>query len=105
MARWDTINSLALDALCKATAAVRSGQPIVADEALNAILVTTAEDAGLEPAFRALALTLPSELDIGRAIGSDIDPDAIHTAREAVFSAIAVAGQVRFSALVEGDAR
>jgi len=33
-------------------------------------------------AFRAQALALPSETDIAREIGSDIDNDAIHAARE-----------------------
>ena len=35
----------------------------------------------LDAAFRALALQLPSEIDIAQAIGRDIDPDAIHRAR------------------------
>ena len=36
-----------------------------------------AADERLEPAFRALALTLPMEGDIAREIGSNVDPDAI----------------------------
>ena len=41
--------------------------------ALGAIL----EDAKLEPAFIALTLSPPSEADIAREIGRDVDPDAI----------------------------
>ena len=41
-------------------------------------------DRKLEPAFIALTLTPPSEADIAREIGSDVDPDAIHRARQAV---------------------
>ena len=45
--------------------------------ALGAILA----DEKLEPAFIALALTPPSEADIAREIGRDVDPDAIFAAR------------------------
>ena len=45
--------------------------------ALDAILA----DAELEPAFIALTLTPPSEPDIAREIGRDVDPDAIFAAR------------------------
>ena len=45
--------------------------------ALGAILA----DAALEPAFIALTLTPPSEPDIAREIGHDVDPDAIFAAR------------------------
>ncbi|MEO2038856.1 MAG: DUF3458 domain-containing protein, partial [Martelella sp.] len=101
VARWDAINGLALEVLTHATAAVRAGRSVDTDSALAAILIETAEDSSLEPAFRALALTLPSELDIGREIGEDVDPDAIHLARKAVFSAIANAGRTSFARLVE----
>ena len=46
-------------------------------DALGAILA----DGALEPAFVALALTLPGEADIAREIGRDVDPDAIFAAR------------------------
>ncbi|MCD1632934.1 aminopeptidase N [Martelella mediterranea] len=101
VARWDAINGLALEVLVHATAAVRAGRTVDTDSALASILIETAEDSGLEPAFRALALTLPSELDIGREIGEDVDPDAIHLARKAVFSAIANSGRASFARLVE----
>jgi aminopeptidase N len=42
------------------------------------------DDARLEPAFVALALTPPGEGDIAREIGRDIDPDAIYRARAAL---------------------
>ena len=101
VARWDAINGLALDVLVHATAVVRAGRSVDTDSALASILIETAEDGSLEPAFRALALTLPSELDIGREIGEDVDPDAIHLARKAVFSAIANSGCASFARLVE----
>ena len=45
--------------------------------ALGAILA----DKKLEPAFIALTLKPPSEADIAREIGRDVDPDAIFAAR------------------------
>jgi aminopeptidase N len=39
-------------------------------------------DETLEPAFVALMLTMPSEAELARDIGRDVDPDAISTARE-----------------------
>ena len=101
VARWDTINALALEVLSHATAAIQAGDPVDTDSELSDILIATAEDERLEPAFRALALTLPSELDIGREIASDVDPEAIHLARNAVFSAIASSGRATFQRLVE----
>jgi aminopeptidase N len=52
--------------------------------ALAAILA----DSKLEPAFMALTLTPPSEADIAREIGRDVDPDAVFTARKKLRAAI-----------------
>ena len=48
--------------------------------ALGAIL----DDAKLEPAFIALTLSPPSEADIAREIGRDVDPDAVFAARRKI---------------------
>jgi aminopeptidase N len=53
-------------------------------DALGAI----AKDTALEPAFIALTLSPPSEADIAREIGSDVDPDAVYAARRALRAAI-----------------
>ena len=52
--------------------------------ALGAILA----DDKLEPAFIALTLTPPSEADIAREIGRDVDPDAMFAARRQLRAAI-----------------
>jgi aminopeptidase N len=44
-------------------------------------LGATLADGTLEPAFVALALTLPGEADIAREIGHEVDPDAVFAAR------------------------
>ena len=79
----------------------RDGRKLPAAKELAKILVDTAADESLEPAFRAQALALPAESDIAREIGSNIDPDAIHTAREAVLAEIASAGLAVFTKLAE----
>jgi aminopeptidase N len=45
-------------------------------------------DEKLEPAFIALTLTPPSEADIAREIGRDVDPDAVFAARRMLRAAI-----------------
>ena len=66
----------------RARAAAREDDGLIA--ALDAILA----DAALEPAFIALALTPPSEPDIAREVGRDVDPDAIFAARRQLRAAI-----------------
>ncbi len=63
------------------------------------MLLAVAADEALEPAFRAQALTLPSEADIARELGGNNDPDAIHAGRQAVLTAIATAGVEVFRTL------
>src|SRR5215472_16525695 len=54
-------------------------------DALGAIL----NDTALEAAFVALTLSPPSEDDIAREIGSDVDPDAVYAERRTLRAAIA----------------
>jgi aminopeptidase N len=49
-------------------------------EALARIL----DDAGVDDAFKALMLVLPTESEIAAALGADVDTDKVHDAREAV---------------------
>ena len=99
-ARWQALNTMALDNLVKATGQVRRAEPVTCDEALVEGLLTAAEDHRLEPAFRSQVLSLPSESDIAREIGRDNDPDAIQAARQAVLSALATSGRDTFTRLV-----
>ncbi|MQW86740.1 aminopeptidase N [Sinorhizobium saheli] len=100
-ARWQALNTMALDNLVKAAAEARRGQPLTCDDALiDGLLAAAAEDR-LEPAFRSQVLSLPSEADIAREIGSNNDPDAIQAGRQAVLAAIAAAGSNTFAQLVD----
>ena len=69
-------------------AALRAGGTAREDDGLMAALGAILADAKLEPAFVALTLSPPSEADIAREIGTDVDPDAIFAARRKLRAAI-----------------
>jgi aminopeptidase N len=97
--RWQAFNTLLTDALITATRSVLGGRkPEFAKEFVK-LAGIIANDETLEQAFRALALTLPGEADIAREIGANIDPDAIHAAREALAGAVAATNESHFNAL------
>jgi aminopeptidase N len=82
--RWQALQTISMRLLLDNVAATRAGAPPRQDDRLAKALVAVLEDSTLEPAFAALALILPSEGDIAREIGKDIDPDAIFQARTAL---------------------
>ena len=79
--RWQAVQTLATTLLTGNVARLRAGQDPEADEGLLNALAAILAEASLEPAFIAEALHMPSEADIAREIGSDVDPDAIFRAR------------------------
>jgi len=86
--RWEALQVLATRLLLDGIASLRAGGQARVDrgyiDALDAILA----DEKLEPAFAAQAMSLPTEADIAREIGRDVDPAAIFKARAALRSAI-----------------
>jgi aminopeptidase N len=88
-ARWETINELMTEALIAAFRARLGGKSLSFSEALLDLPGEIVADEALEPAYRALAIALPSETDIARDIGANIDPDAVHEARRSLIEAIA----------------
>ena len=86
--RWQAVQSLAMTTLKANVAALRAGGPGRDDEGLMAALGAILDDPKLEPAFVALTLSPPSEADIAREIGSDVDPDAVFAARRKLRAAI-----------------
>jgi len=82
--RWQALQSIATRLLIDNVGKIRAGHPAKSDDRLMVALASLIEDVSLEPAFVALALVPPGEGDIAREIGRDIDPDAIHRAREAL---------------------
>jgi aminopeptidase N len=86
--RWQAVQSLAIGLLKGNVAAIRAGDPPRIDDGLMAALGAVLNDAKLEPAFIALMLAPPSEADIAREIGNDVDPDAVFAARRKLRAAV-----------------
>jgi len=95
--RAEAARGMALDAL------VEDGDPAPFAEALGAAL----GDDALDPAFRALLLSLPGEEEVARetaAAGRVADPDAIHARAETVRNALAAALEPALARLHEAMA-
>ena len=86
--RWQAIQSLAMTLLLGNVVALRSGEEPRLDDGLMNALAAVLKDRALEPAFVALTLSPPSEADIAREIGRDVDPDAVFAARRRLRAAI-----------------
>ena len=82
--KWQALQSCVTRLLIRAASTGVS----ITHEALFAAFGRVIALAMTDPAFAALALTLPSEADLGREIGSNVDPDAIRSAREALKMAL-----------------
>jgi len=86
--RWQAVQTLAMTLLRSNVAIARSGGAPRLDQGLMDAIDAILNDAALEPAFIALTLAPPSEADIAREIGSDVDPDAVYSARRKLRAAI-----------------
>jgi aminopeptidase N len=82
--RWQSVQAIAMSLLVANATAARARVPAARDDSLIAALAAILADAKLEPAFVAQTLTLPSEADIAREIGKNVDPDAIFAARRSL---------------------
>jgi aminopeptidase N len=80
--RWQAVQTLAMSLLKQNVAALRAGARARDDDGLMAALGAILANDKLEPAFIALALVPPSEADIAREIGREVDPDAVFAARQ-----------------------
>ncbi len=86
--RWQAVQTLATALLIENVAAHRRGASRRSADALIAALAAILGDHGLEPAYVSQALALPTEGDIAREIGTDVDPDAIFAARRELRAAV-----------------
>ncbi|WP_305986416.1 aminopeptidase N [Roseibium sp. MMSF_3544] len=87
--RWQAVQSLAMQDLVRLTELVRSNTAGDPDDGVVDVFGAVLQDHSLDPALKALALTLPSEADVAQEIGKNVDPDAIHGARRRLRAAIA----------------
>ncbi len=97
--RWQALDRLASEAILSAyrgEAGAADGQD---SKRLLDLYGELASDESLDPAWRALALTLPSEASLGREAGHNVDPDAIHAAHENLHRALAERHHAEFAGL------
>ena len=80
--RWQAAQTLSMRALVAATAALRDGKAKPDQSDLISALGTVVADDTLDPAARAQILSLPTETEIAREIGRDVDPDTIAITRK-----------------------
>ncbi|WP_150525008.1 aminopeptidase N [Roseibium sediminis] len=102
--RWQALQTLATRELIRLTKAARTRARLKPDAALVDVIAEVLDQASADPAFCAQALTLPSEQDIARELGQDVDPDAIHKARKCLTAAIANAHMAQFGNLMNQTA-
>jgi aminopeptidase N len=99
--RWQALQSLATRVLLRGVNAIRSGRAPERNQGLTSAFGALIDDARagrIDPAFAAQAMMLPTEADIAREIGEDVDPDAIYAARKALRGAL---GRNHASALAD----
>ncbi|GJE43658.1 aminopeptidase N [Methylobacterium soli] len=85
--RWQAAQSIAMRLLAdRGTARAREAEDAgpAAQAYAEALAAFLDAEALADPAFAALVLGLPGEGDVANEIGSDIDPDAIHRARQSL---------------------
>ncbi|MEP3049634.1 MAG: aminopeptidase N [Roseibium sp.] len=87
--RWQAVQTLAMQDLIRLANTYRSGQDTIADPQVISVFGSVLNDTVLDDALCAQTLTLPSEADIAQEIGTDVDPDAIHFARQKLRKSIA----------------
>jgi aminopeptidase N len=86
--RWQAAQDYATRVLLEAVKTVRAGKRPKPSRAFVAALGVTLADQSLEPGYRAQFMLLPSESDLARVIARDVDPLAIHKARNDLRKAI-----------------
>jgi aminopeptidase N len=80
--RWQAGQTYATRLLTDTVGDIRNGNEPGSAKNFADALGAIAGDESLEPAYRAECLRLPSESDMAREIGSDVDPDAVHRSRQ-----------------------
>ncbi len=86
--RWQAAQDYATRVLIDSVTARRKGARPEDPAPLIDALAASLADERLEPAYRAQFLALPSENDLARIVGQNVDPLAIHKARKALRKAI-----------------
>ena len=81
--RWESGQTYALQLILGLVAGHRQGRELALDDGLAQAFRATLKDERLDHAFRAQALSLPSETYVGQQM-AEIDVDGVHAVREAL---------------------
>ena len=87
--RWESGRSYARTLLAEMVAEIRAGKTPEPGDALPQAFAKIIAEPDLEASYRAMLLSLPGETEIAAFIGQDVDPGAIHKAREILEAKIA----------------
>lgn len=88
--RWDAGQTLAKELMLEQIVAVQNGESAVCDELYSSAFGALLADESLDGSFKALAMQLPSERELGMAM-DEIDPEAVHRVRAAFIQQLAAA--------------
>ena len=103
--RWQAANAYAMRTLVQITEALRDGRRVARGPAFAKALAAALATPGLEPAYRAELLKLPSEADVAREIGRDVDPDLIHRAHRKLSRLVATTLESELTVLYAAHAQ
>ena len=79
--RWQSAQTVALRLLTSLATGAGARDAAALPDAIGSFLDRSGEE---DPAFSATVLSLPGEAEVAQRIGADVDPDAVHAARERV---------------------
>ena len=85
--RWQALQQYAIRLLLKDMTALSTGGTSQVPSEFLQILTDTAADESLEPAYRAMMLDLPGEIEVAQALDRNVDPDLIFRAITALNAA------------------
>ncbi len=86
--RWQSAQDYAARVMIKAVKAIRKGETPDKPTPFVKALASTLTDDTLDAGYRAQFIAMPSEGDLARMIGTDVDPGAIYKARKLLRKAI-----------------
>lgn len=99
--RWEAMNRLMMKAILEQVRAVLANDQAPVNATLLEAFGAIIDDVNLSPAFRAVAMELPSERAVADAMPI-IDPAAIHRAREIVREALGIRWHSKLVSVIDG---
>ena len=87
--RWQAANTYATRTLIQIVNALKEGRRSTRGLTYAKALGATISDKHLEPAYRAELLKLPTQADIAREMGQDVDPGLVHRAHRQLSKLVA----------------